>query len=291
MPTLFVVATPIGNLGDLSHRAAEVLSSVKLVIAEDTRVARKLLGHLGAEPRLMSYHRHSSPAKLERILEEVSDLDAALISDAGTPGVNDPGAELVARAAAAGVTVSPLPGPSAITAALSVSGFGFDSFTSLGYLATSRSKRRKLLTRAVKSDAVVVFLEAPHRICETISDLSDMIPNRQIVVCRELTKLHEEVWRGTASEAAGYFAQPRGEFVVVLAPCPPEERDARTETTPEEILAVADRLRGEGMSTGELATATAEELGVSRREVYQVLIGREHRPESTEPNSAGSSRR
>lgn len=275
MPTLFVVATPIGNLGDLSSRAAEVLSSVKLVIAEDTRVARKLLGHLGAQPRLMSYHRHSSPTKLERILEELSSLDAALISDAGTPGVNDPGAELIARAAAAGVTVSPLPGPSAITTALSVSGFGFDSFTSLGYLATSRSKRRKQLVYAAKSDAVMVFLEAPHRICETLSELSGLVPDRQVVVCRELTKLHEEVWRGTASEAAGHFAQPRGEFVVVLAPRPPDERDALTETTSEEILAVADTLRRDGMSTGELASATSEEMGVGRRAVYQVLIGRE----------------
>ena len=275
LPTLFVVATPIGNLGDLSSRAADVLRSVDLVIAEDTRVARKLLGHLGVQPRLLSYHRHSSPAKLDRILAELSSRDAALISDAGTPGVNDPGAELVARAAAAGVVVSPLPGPSAITAALSVSGFSFDSFTSLGYLSTSRSKRRKQLSTAKSSDAVVVFLEAPHRISETLSDLCNLIPNRQVVVCRELTKLHEEVWRGTVSEAALHFGQPRGEFVVVLAPCPPEEREHEAEPSVDEILAVADRLRREGMSTGDLASATADEMGIGRREVYQVLIGRE----------------
>ena len=274
LPTLFVVATPIGNLGDLSSRAAEVLSSVDLVIAEDTRVARKLLGHLGVQPRLMSYHRHSSPAKLDRILEELSSRDAALVSDAGTPGVNDPGAGLVARAAAAGVNVSPLPGPSVITAALSVSGFHLDSFTSMGYLAASRSKRRKQLSAARSSDAVVVFLEAPHRISETLSDLSDLVPNRQVVVCRELTKLHEEVWRGTVSEAAMHFAQPRGEFVVVLAPCPPDERERQAEPSVDEILSVADRLRRDGMSTGEVASATADELGIGRREVYQVLIGR-----------------
>ena len=276
MPTLFVVATPIGNLGDLSSRAAEVLSSVDLVIAEDTRVARKLLGHLRAQPRLLSYHRHSSPTKLDRILEDLSSRDAALISDAGTPGVNDPGAELVARAAAAGVVVSPLPGPSAITTALSVSGFSFDRFTSLGYLTASRSKRRKQLQTASKSGEVVVFLDAPHRISETLSDLCVLIPDRQVVVCRELTKLHEEVWRGTVSEAAMHFAQPRGEFVVVLAPCPPEERERLPEPSADEILAMADRLRRDGMSTGELASAAADELGIGRREVYQVLIGREH---------------
>lgn len=247
---------------------------MQLVIAEDTRVARKLLGHLGIRPRLLSYHRHSPPAKLDRIVEELLTLDAALVSDAGTPGVNDPGAELVAKAAKAGVVISPLPGPCVITAALSVSGLSFNSFTSLGFLAASRSKRRNQLMVATKYDTVVVFLEAPHRIAESLSDLSDLIPDRHVVVCRELTKLHEEVWRGTVLEAAKHFVQPRGEFVVVLAPCPPDEREPVPEPSTNEILAVADKLRRDGISTADLASTTAEEMGVSRREVYQALIGR-----------------
>ena len=274
MPTLYVVATPIGNLGDISRRATEVLSTVSLVVAEDTRVARKLLGSLGVSPRLTSYHRHSSSAKLERIIGELSLADVALVSDAGTPGVNDPGSEIVARATEAGVTVSPLPGPSAIVAALSVSGFNCDSFTSLGYISASGSKRRKQLRIATESDLVVVFLEAPHRISATLADLSAMAPDRQLVICRELTKLHEEVWRGTASEALEHFSSPRGEFVIVVSPRPHDSAATKSEVSAEVILAVADELRGEGTSTRELATAVSERLEIGRREVYQVLIGR-----------------
>lgn len=291
MATLFVVATPIGNLGDLSCRAADALSTAQLVIAEDTRVARKLLGHLGVRPRLVSYHRHSPPARLDRIVGELLTRDAVLISDAGTPGVNDPGSELVAKAAKAGVVVSPLPGPSAITAALSISGLSFDSFTSLGFLASSRSKRRKQLLAATKSDTVVVFLESPHRIAESLSDLSELVPDRHIVVCRELTKFHEEVWRGTVSDAVKRFVQPKGEFVVVLAPCPSDECGSVTEFSTHEILAVAEKLRRDGMSTTDLASATSKEMGVSRREVYQVLIGRGRGQVDSEPDSSGFPRR
>lgn len=274
MPTLYVVATPIGNLGDISRRAAEVLSTVSLVVAEDTRVARKLLIRLGVNPRLTSYHRHSSRAKLERIVSELSLADAALVSDAGTPGVNDPGAEVVSHAAAAGVNVTPLPGPSAIVAALSVSGFNCDSFTSLGYIAKSGSKRRKQLRCATDSDSVVVFLEAPHRISNTLADLSAMVPDRHVVICRELTKLHEEVWRGTALEALEHFSTPRGEFVVVVSPRLRDEVATKAEVSVDVILAAAAKLKGEGMSTRELAAAISERLDIGRREVYQALIGR-----------------
>ena len=274
MGTLYVVATPIGNLGDISIRAAEVLRSVPVVVAEDTRVARKLTDHLNASPRLISYHRHSPKSVLERIVALLADSDAALVSDAGTPGVNDPGAELVSRAVAAGISVSPMPGPSSITAALSVSGFPFDRFTSFGYLPASSAKRRVRLREIADCQTVAVCLEAPHRLVDALSDMAEAMPERRIVVCRELTKMHEEIWRGTVTEAKAHFVSPRGEFVIVVAPDETTRPESDTYTD-EEILMVADSLRRDGMSTRILALVTAERLGVSRREVYQAIIGRE----------------
>lgn len=271
---LYVVATPIGNLGDISTRAAEVLRSVPFVIAEDTRVTRKLTSSLNASPRFLSYHRHSTKSKLDSILAVLATSDAALVSDAGTPGVNDPGAELVSRAAAAGIAVSPLPGPSSIIAALSVSGFAVDSFTSFGYLPASRSKRLRRLETIAACDTVAVFLEAPHRVCYMLSDMAQTMPERQLVVCRELTKMHEEVWRGTVTEAESHFVAPRGEFVFVVAPDETASGESKS-FSDEEILEVADSLRTEGMATRTLASLTAERLGLNRREVYQALINRE----------------
>ena len=218
MGTLYVVATPIGNLSDITQRAAEILRAVPLVIAEDTRVTRRLLNRLEAESRLISYHRHSRESTVLRIIDHLRADDAALVSDAGTPGVNDPGAELVARAADTGIPVTPLPGPSSITAALSVSGFSADRFTSYGYLPASGSKRRRTLREIAGVDTTSVFFEGPHRVSKALADMCNIMPGKQIVVCREMTKLHEEVWRGSVEEATQHFTEPRGEFVVVVAP-------------------------------------------------------------------------
>lgn len=271
---LYVVATPIGNLGDISTRAAEVIRSVPVVIAEDTRVTRKLTSSLDSSPRFLSYHRHSAKSKLDSIVELLATSDAALVSDAGTPGVNDPGADIVARAAAAGIAVSPLPGPSSIIAALSVSGFNCDRFTSYGYLPASRTKRRRHLQEIAVCDNVAVFFEAPHRVRDALGDMAETIPERRIVVCREMTKIHEEIWRGTVGESESHFVSPRGEFVIVVAPAETASQESHTYSDVE-IAAVADTLRTEGMSTRELASLTAERLGLSRRDVYQALISRE----------------
>ena len=274
MGTLYVVATPIGNLGDISIRAAEVIKSVPVVVAEDTRVARKLTSYLDTSPRLISFHRHSRESTLEGIIALLATSDVALVTDAGTPGVNDPGAELVSRAAVAGVRVSPLPGPSSIVTALSVSGFNFNQFTSFGYLPASSSKRRRRIAEVADCRTVAVCFEAPHRVVSTLSDMSEVMPERRIVVCRELTKIHEEIWRGTVDEAKSHFVSPRGEFVMVFAPVE-TAGPSSVSYSDEEILDVADSLRRDGLSTRELALMTAERLGLSRREVYQALIKRE----------------
>ena len=274
MGTLYVVATPIGNLGDISIRASEVIKSVPVVVAEDTRVARKLIANLEASPRLLSFHRHSRESTLERIVELLAESDVALVSDAGTPGVNDPGAELVSRAAAAGVSVTALPGPSSIIAALSVSGFNFNEFTSFGYLPASNSKRRRRIAEIADCRTVAVCFEAPHRVVKALSDMAEVMPCRRIVVCRELTKMHEEIWRGTVADATSHFVSPRGEFVMVVAPADSAGPESRSHSG-EEILTVADSLRRDGMSTRALASVVAERLGLSRREVYQALIQRE----------------
>lgn len=276
MGTLFVVATPIGNLGDLSSRAAEVLRSVPLVVAEDTRRAQRLLAHVDAKPRLISYHRHSPESRRAQIVAALQHADAALISDSGTPGVVDPGAELVADAAHAGIAVSPIPGPSAIAAALSVSGFRGDRFTSFGYLSASGSKRRRTIAAVAECRETAVVLEAPHRLTTTLQEMAATMPERRLTLCRELTKLHEEVWRGTVAEAAAHFTEPRGEFVLVLEPQPDDDKP-RTAVDDEAIWQLADELDPEraSHSTRDLAAAIAARLSIPRREAYHALLRRD----------------
>ena len=203
--TLYVVGTPIGNLEDLSPRAARVLRQVPLVAAEDTRVARRLLNRLDARPRLISFHEHNWRERLELILQAMDECDAALVSDAGMPGVSDPGRELVAAAAAKGVRIESVPGPSAVTTALAVSGMPADAFQFLGFLPRRRSERQARLRQAAASPLTLALFEAPHRLRATLEDIAAILGDRPIAVCRELTKLHEEVFRGTPSEALAHF--------------------------------------------------------------------------------------
>ena len=216
MGTLFVVGTPIGNLEDMTLRGARVLGQVDLVAAEDTRVTRRLLTHLGIRARLVSYHEHNWRARLPQLLKALESGDVALVCDAGMPTLSDPGSELVSHAAAAGLGVEVVPGPSALTAALAVSGFSADAFTFLGFLPRRRKDRRARLQSAASLPLTLVVFEAPHRMLATLQDVLDELGDRRVALCRELTKLHEEVFRGTVSEAMEQVRAPRGEYVLLI---------------------------------------------------------------------------
>ncbi len=271
MPTLYLVATPIGNLEDISARALRTLREVGLIAAEDTRHTGKLLAHFSIRTRLTSYHDHSKQAKLDAVLNALEMHDVALVSDAGTPGINDPGYELVRAALDAGHTVSPIPGPSAPIAALAASGLPTDTFLYLGYLPRKRKARRELLDSVAAHSYTLIFLETPHRLLVALEDMQTVLSNRQITVARELTKLHEEIFHGTIAAAHAYFTEraPRGEFTLVVAgqTCGTQEK-----WTEERLrTALAARLT-EDKPPSQLAREIAAEAGWGRRAVYRILV-------------------
>lgn len=268
MPRLYLVATPIGNLEDITLRALRVLREVGLIAAEDTRTTRRLLQRYEIDTPVTSYHEHSSPARLARLLEALAERDVALVSDAGTPGISDPGCELVEASREAGFQVVPVPGPSAVTAALAVAGVDADRFLFAGFPPRKRGARRALLESLAAERRPLVLFEAPHRLLDTLTDLDETLGDRRVVVCRELTKLHEEVFRGTASEALGYFREPRGEFTLVIEGGDP----ARESTSRDEAVRLAVRLRSEGGGSKESVARLVEETGVSRREAYRIWL-------------------
>jgi len=270
---LYVVATPLGNLRDLSVRAMEVLRAVPVVAAEDTRRTRGLLSHLGASPRLLSYHAHSEEPRLETLLEILHDgRDVALVSDAGTPVVSDPGTDLVAAARASGVTVVPIPGPSAVATALSAAGLRGDRYLFLGFVPRKGSERARLLARAAVEEWSVVFFEAPPRLTDLLGDLARVVGgSRRAVVARELTKLHEEFRAGTLTELAGYYSEhpPRGEITIVLegtgAPAEPPDRTG-------EAVEQATLLLAEGLTRREVVRRISETLGLPRNDAYRLVM-------------------
>ncbi len=265
---LYVVATPIGNLGDLSVRAAEVLRNVSLIAAEDTRVTRKLLNHIGANTRVISYHENSPATRLKEILTALESGDAALVTDAGTPALSDPGAELVAAASAAGHVVAAVPGPSAVAAALSIAGMPADRFLYLGFLPRQRSRRVETLREAASEPGPLVILEAPHRVTATLESIADQFPDRAVAVCRELTKRFEEVYRGHAAGALEYFTEPRGEFVIVV------EGAGMTRRTPTEVQlrTAIQAARVGGLSGRRLVDSVVESTGASRSRIYRLSL-------------------
>ncbi|MDX2194272.1 MAG: 16S rRNA (cytidine(1402)-2'-O)-methyltransferase [Gemmatimonadales bacterium] len=270
--TLYVVATPLGNLGDLSPRAAEVLRSVAVVAAEDTRRSRGLLTHLDAAPRLLSFHAHSGERRAEQLVALLAEgQDVALVTDAGTPAISDPGAELVAAARAAGHAVVPVPGPSAVATALSAAGLGGDRYLFLGFLPRKGSERARLLQRAAREEWPVVCFEAANRLVELLEELAALAgPDRAAVVARELTKLHEELRAGTLASLAGHYAatEPRGEVTLVLAGSgAPEAPPDRT----EEARDAARRWLAEGASRKDVAQRVAEAFGVPRNDAYRLV--------------------
>jgi 16S rRNA (cytidine1402-2'-O)-methyltransferase len=270
---LVLVATPIGNLGDLSPRAREVLAAADVVACEDTRRTGLLLRRLGLGPRrLLSLHAHNEAARIEEVatLLDVGAL-VALVSDAGMPGVSDPGERLVAALAERGATISAVPGPSAAVAALAVSGLSAGRFVFEGFLPRKGRSRRARLEAIARCDAPSVCYEAPTRVAATLADLAAACGDaRRVAVVRELTKLHEEVWRGTLGEAVRRWAEAptRGEHVIVVGAAPPPAApnvDDLRDAVLEELAA--------GCSPRDAAAAAAARLGVSRREAYALAVG------------------
>lgn len=267
--TLYIVATPIGNLEDITYRAVRVLGEVDRIACEDTRQTRKLLDRYDIQKPLVSYHEHNEQEKSEDL---VRDLEAgrniALVSDAGTPLIADPGYRLVEKARAAGITVIPIPGPSAILAALSASGLPTDSFEFHGFLPAKTSQRKLLLEKFLNSESTQVFYEAPHRIVDALDDIAEVLGDRPVVVARELTKIHEEFLSGTAAvirDALRTRNAIRGEFTVMIGKGAERPMDRRpVEEAVEELIAL-------GMSRMDAYKRVARERGISKRDVYKQI--------------------
>lgn len=268
MAILYVVATPIGNLEDITLRALRVLSEVDLIAAEDTRVTRKLLTRHDIHTPVTSYHEHNRAKKLPSLLSALETGDMALVSDAGVPGISDPGAELVTAVAEAGHRVVPVPGPSAVTSALSVSGLPADRFVGLGFLPRRRADRLRLLKPLASEMRTVVAFETPHRLRSALEDIHATLGDRRIIVCRELTKLYEEVFRGTVSDALAHFEAPRGEFTLVIEGCSDSQPDDVAEDARESLA----EMRRRGFGTREAVARVVEETRVSRRDAYRIWL-------------------
>ena len=272
MGTLFLVATPIGNLEDLSPRAIRILREASLIAAEDTRHTGKLLKYFGIETPLTSYFEHNKLNKLDYILDKLSHGDVALVSDAGMPAINDPGYELVRAALASNFDVRPVPGPSAPISALAVSGLPTDAFLYLGYLPHKKTERRSVVGHVSNVTYTLIFLESPYRIVESLEDLLSILGDRKICVAREMTKMFEEYWRGTLHGSVDYFkSQPaRGEFTLVVEGKKKEESDKWTE---EEMRAAIEKASKSDKSAKDISADLAEQSGWSKKEIY-ILINR-----------------
>jgi len=269
--TLYIIATPIGNLEDISLRALKTLRRVRLIAAEDTRAARVLLSRYRIHTPVTSFWEHNELHKLDAILAALAQGDVALISQAGTPGISDPGYRLVMAAIEAGFPVVPIPGPTAAIAALSIAGLPTDSFCFLGMLPRRRADRLRRLQRVAHEPHTLVVYEAPHRLGDALADIAEVLgADRRLAVCCELTKLYEETWRGAVSEARAHFqAQPpRGEYTLVIAGVGADE----PAWDDEAVFARVAALVGEGWSSRDAVRQAADEAGRPRRQVYELWI-------------------
>ena len=270
---LYLVPTPIGNLGDISQRCRETLEQADFIAAEDTRVTMKLLNYLGIKKSLVSYYEHNKAYKGNVILERIQAGETcALVSDAGSPAISDPGEELVKQCAEAGITVCAIPGPCAVITALSISGQNTGRFCFEGFLSTAKKSRREHLDALVNEQRTMIFYEAPHKLLTTLEDMAQVFgADRPISLCRELTKLHEEVVRTTLGEAVKKYTQnpPRGEFVLVVAGAPEQAAEA---ATPEDAAAHVARLMESGMSRKDAIKQTAKDLDLPKNVVYDAAL-------------------
>lgn len=265
MPALYVVATPIGNLEDVTLRAVRILKEVKLIAAEDTRKTRRLLDHYGIDTPMTSYYEHNKMTKLGYLLRFLETDDLALVSEAGMPGISDPGYELVVAAARQGVRVIPIPGSSAIVTALAVSGLATDQFTYLGFLPRKKSERVRLLEQIAQEPRTLVVFEAPHRLVEALKDMLEVLGDRRVAIVREMTKIHEEVFRGLISEAMRHFQQPKGEFTIVIDVSREQPKAALTAEVENEVRA----LQQNGVPAREAIARLSAITGLPRKELYQ----------------------
>ncbi len=273
---LYLVPTPIGNLGDISLRARQTLENADFIAAEDTRVSLKLLNHLEIKKPLVSYYEHNKTFKGGRIVERIlAGETCALVSDAGSPAISDPGEDLVKECAAAGITVCAIPGPCAAITALSISGQSTGRFCFEGFLSMSKKSRREHLSSLRAEKRTMIFYEAPHKLMNTLEDMVEVFgAERPVSFCRELTKLHEEVIRTTLGEAIVHFTEtpPKGEFVLVVAGAPEEAKEVPTAT---DAAGRVNELISQGLSRKDAIKQTAQELGLPKNAVYAAALGEE----------------
>lgn len=281
MGNLYVVPTPIGNLSDMSKRAWDTLENVDFIAAEDTRVCMKLLSFSAIKKPIVSYYEHNKRERGEYILSRIlAGEDCALVSDAGTPAISDPGEDLCAICAAAGVRVIPIPGCCAAITALSASGFPSQRFTFEGFLSTSKKNRREHLLSVAKETRTMIFYEAPHKLKATLDDMFENFGDREICICREVTKMHEEFIRTTLSEAIRHFEQvpPKGEFVLILKGYS-AENDADSAQSSDELMQNAAKkvaeLIGQGTSHTKAVKTVSAEYGVQRSELYKLTLNKQ----------------
>ena len=270
--TLYLVATPIGNLGDLSPRAVETLAGADFIAAEDTRVSVKLLNHFDIKKPLVSYHEHNRATAGQAILTRLLGGETcALVTDAGTPAISDPGQELVALCAENGVTVQAIPGCCAAITALAVSGLDTRRFTFEGFLPSGKKERRTALEELTGEVRTMVFHEAPHRLRAALADMAEVLGDRPIALCRELTKLHEDTIRTTLAQAAAYYAanEPRGEYVLVVAG---RAKQQGPQLTLEQGVDRVLRLRADGVRMKDAVRQVADDTGLSRNELYDAAL-------------------
>ncbi|MBC1240712.1 16S rRNA (cytidine(1402)-2'-O)-methyltransferase [Nostoc sp. 2RC] len=278
--TLYVVGTPIGNLEDMTFRAVRILQTVDMIAAEDTRHTGKLLQHFEIKTPQISYHEHNRTSRIPELLQYLTnDKAIALVSDAGMPGISDPGYELIEACIEAGISVVPIPGASAAITALSAAGLPTDRFVFEGFLPAKSQQRREHLESLQTESRTLIFYESPHRLQDTLQDLAEILgSDRQIVLARELTKLYEEFWRGTIAEAIAHYSQrePQGEYTLVLAGIPPSQ----PQLTQEELKAELKQLISQGISRSQASRQLAKETSLPRRQLYQLALSLVITPDS-----------
>ena len=267
MPVLYIVATPIGNLEDISIRALRILKQVKLVAAEDTRTTRNLLDKYEIKTKLTSYYEHSRRNKIDYIIQVLKESDVAVVSEAGMPGISDAGYELVQEAVQNNIKVVVIPGASAVITALVGSGLPADQFIYTGFLPRTQKARRQFLQNLADEQRTIVAFEAPHRLLKSLEDIKLILEDRNIAVCREMTKKYEEIFRGTVSESIQHFSQPRGEFTLVIEGA--KTADKKIDGNVREKML---NLQQEGLTAREGVARMMQETGVSRKELYSLWI-------------------
>ena len=268
MPILYVVATPIGNLEDISLRALRILGEVKLIAAEDTRKTKRLLSRYDIKTPMTSYFEHNKMIKLDYLLDYLQKDDIALVSEAGMPGISDPGYELIAAAGQRGIDIVPVPGPSAVTTALAVSGLPTDRFVYIGFLPHKANERKLTIKSVIDETATIIVLETPHRLLAALDDILTVLGDRRIAVCRELTKLHEEIFRGTVSGAVKHFINPKGEFTLIIEGRGRKEKPVLTKETEKQL----HELYLGGATAKEAIAVVSGETGLSKKVLYKAWL-------------------